>query len=557
MSKLRQLSILGAFGLALVVASPAPLSASPTMILFNGKVVTADRDFSVHQAVAVERDRITAVGSDDEIERLAGTGTERIDLNGRTVIPGLVDNHIHIMRSALQWHREVRLDGVTSRAEALSMIGAKAGELGPGEWVLTGGGFSPNQFINDRSPISLAELDEAAPENPVLMQHMFGMGFANTLAFRAIDIDEDTDIAWLEIANDIDLDDDEQPTGTVRGAAMRRMLAKVPEPGPGEARSRAARLNRYLNQLGLTAVLDASGGEPGNPDFDAYAALERDGALTLRVFHLYSPPAYGPGEVTEFAAVLDKLPRFEDSDYFQRVGIGERLYGPVHDSMRQPAASSQEHMAAFASLARQTAAAGWHLHQHATHLDSINQHLDTFEMLAEEFDLGALRWTFAHADGVDRAALQRARRLGVMIATQSRRLITGAHFDHPLPLISFGDPPLQAMQASGVRWGLGTDTMTVAQSNPFWTLWWAVTGKAMNGEHLTEQTVTREEALVAHTRANARFLFREDDLGSLAPGKLADMLVLDRDYMTVPDDEIRLVRPDLTIVGGRIVYERP
>lgn len=544
------------FALCMAVLSSASAS-SITAIYTNGKILTADKDFAVHEAMAVEGGRIAAVGSTADIEKLAGDDTKRVDLEKRTVIPGLIDNHAHIMRAAQNWPNEVRFDGITSREEALKLVSDMAEKLGEGAWVIASGGFSPNQFKDDSKPFTIAELDAAAPNNPVLLQHLFGMAYVNTKAFEAIEIDEGTDITWLEIAGDINLNDDDRPTGIVRGAAMRRMLAKINEPEADEYRKRAVELNTYLNEMGLTAVLDATGGTPGSQDFDAYEALAKDDALSLRVFHLLPAPEYAPDQVGEFAAVLKDLPKFEDSDYaayFQRIGIGERLYSPIHDSMTQPAADTDEHKQAFAKLAEQTAAAGFHLHQHATHVQSLNQHLDTFEQLAKDHDLAKLRWTFTHADGMDEATIGRAQKLGMMIATQSRRLISGSFLEHPLPLIAFGDPPLKAFQDSGIRWGLGTDTMTVAQSNPFWTLWWAITGKAMNGEQLTEATISREEALVAHTRANAWFLFRENDLGSLEKGKLADFVVLDKDYLSVPVDEIRTIRPVMTVVGGKVVY---
>lgn len=539
----------------LVLTLPV-MAGNATMVLYNGKVVTVDQDFSLHQAIAIDGERILAVGSNSDIKPLARANTQMINLDGRTVIPGLIDNHAHIMRSAQNWKHEVRFDGVSTRDEALQRIAQKAQQLGDGEWIFSTGGFSPIQFGDDNGALRIEELDQAAPDNPVLLQHLFGMAFANTQAFRAIDIEEDTEIAWLEIANDIDLNAEEQPTGVVRGAAMRRMLAKITEPTLDQYKQRATGLNRYLNSMGLTAVLDATGGLPGNPDFDAYQALDKEKALSLRVFHLFPAPDYTPDQVGQFAAILKGLPRFENSDYFQRVGVGERLYGPIHDSMVQPAASQPEHVQAFASLAQQTAAAGWHLHQHATHIQSINQHLDAYEAIAREHDISKLRWTFTHADGIEPEAVERASKLGMMIATQSRRLIGGSKFSHPLPLIAFADPPLKQLQDSGIRWGLGTDTMTVAQANPFFTLWWAVTGKAINGEQLTDEKVSREQALMAHTRENAWFMFRENDLGSLEPGKLADILVLDRDYLTVEEDEIRRIKPQMTLVGGRVVYQQ-
>ena len=543
-------SLLVFTALAMIQSS---LAAGADTVLLSGRILTVDRDFSVHQALAIKDGRILAVGTDDEIRTHMRKGTELIELDDKTVIPGLIDNHVHIVRGSRQWQRDVRLTGVHSRAEARRRIAERARKLGKGEWVVVMGGFTPQQFDDDKSPFTRQELDDIAPDNPVFMQLLFGTGFANTQAFRAIDIQEDTEIAWLEIANDIDLDDEEQPTGVVRGAAMRRMLARIAEPGLDEARERALSLVGDLHAMGLTSVIDAAGSGLTLDFYDAFESLDREGRLTLRIFSLYSPPAYEPGEEGALTSELKKLAFFQDSDFFQRVGVGERLYNPIHDSMLQPAASSREHAMTFANLARQVAAPGYSLQQHATHPASMKQHLEAYEKINETYPLKGKRWAFHHADGIDEEVIERARALGMGIASHSRRLISGNSFSHPLPMLAFGNPPLRTLQDSGITWGLGTDTTVVNQSNPFYTLWWAVSGQAMNGDQLTDQTVTREEALVAHTRSNAWLAFREQDLGSLEPGKLADLLVLDRDYLNVPQVEIRAIRPLITMVGGRIV----
>jgi hypothetical protein len=551
--RIRSLSTSLLLGGALTFGQAAAASVADT-VLRDGRVLSVDPAFSIHEALAIKDGRVMAAGTNAEVDRHIGDATEVIHLGGKTVIPGLIDNHVHIVRGSRQWHRDVRLTGVHSRAEAKRRIAARAARLGEGEWVVVLGGFTPEQFDDDQSPFTRQELDEVAPDNPVFMQLLFGTGYANTRAFREIGVDEETEIVWLEIANDIDLDEQERPTGVVRGAAMRRMLAKIAEPNPDEAKERALDMVSDLHAMGVTSVIDAAGSGLTLDYYNAFEALDADGRLTLRIFSLYSPPAYQPGEEQALTGELKALEFFQDSAYFQRVGVGERLYNPIHDSMLNPAASTTEHKQTFANLAGQVAANGLSLQQHSTHPASMKQHLDAYEVINETYPLAELRWAFHHADGVDEVVIERAKALGMGIATHSRKLISGNSFTHPLPMLSFGNPPLRTLQDSGITWGLGTDTMVVNQSNPFYTLWWAVSGQAMNGDQLTDETVTREEALVAHTRSNAWLAFREDDLGSLEPGKFADLLVLDRDYLSVPQLEIRSIRPVITMVGGKVVY---
>jgi predicted amidohydrolase YtcJ len=550
---MKKVSALFIAGFILLLGGCFQSDETADLILHNAKVLTVDANFSVAEAVAIKGDRILAVGSNDDILNHAGSSTRKVDMAGKTLMPGLIDNHAHIMRSSKQWRNTLRLDGVTSRATALQMISDKAKELGEGEWVINDGGFSPTQFRDNDSPLTLQELDKAAPNNPVLLQHLFSMAFVNSKAFLEIGIDEDTDIAWLEIANDIDIDQDDKPTGVVRSAALRRMQAKFNDYGFEQHTKHALKLNQDLNALGLTSVIDATGGQLGTPEIDVYSRLDKENNLTLRVFHLLPAPAYEPGETEQFKDFLKGVAFLNDSDYFQRIGVGERLYTPVHDSISQPAADSDEHKNAFKSLARQTAEAGLHLHQHTTHIKSINQLLDAYDEIAKDIDISKLRWAFTHVDGIDKQAIERAKKHGMMLAAQSRRLIGGSKFKHFLSLIDFGNPPVKDLNDSGIKWGLGTDTMTVAQMNPFNTLWWAITGKALNGEQLTDQMVDRKEALIAHTRDNAWFMLRENDLGSIEKNKFADLLVLEEDYMKIDVDQIKNIKPLATIVGGKVV----
>jgi predicted amidohydrolase YtcJ len=169
--------------------------------------------------------------------------------------------------------------------------------------------------------------------------------------------------------------------------------------------------------------------------------------------------------------------------------------------------------------------------------------------------LKGLRWTFSHVDQLEPQDIDRLRHLGIDVQLHSRPSIQGVLFHNVYGDKAYDMPPLRMVQDSGIRWGLGSDATAVTPSSPFYTLGWAVTGKMIGGKKVLRQTITREEALIAHTRNNAHFLFQEANLGSLQPGKYADLLVLDRDYLTVSEDAIQHIRPLMTMVGGKIIYE--
>jgi predicted amidohydrolase YtcJ len=185
---------------------------------------------------------------------------------------------------------------------------------------------------------------------------------------------------------------------------------------------------------------------------------------------------------------------------------------------------------------------------------AIDAFLDVYESINKTHPIKGLRWAFSHLDQVTEAQLERMKRLGMSAQLHSRPLIQGALMHKVHGDKAWDMPPFRRVQDSGIHWGLGSDATAVTTSNPFYTLSFAVTGRMVGGQHVNRQTVSREEALIAHTRANAFFLFQEGNLGALAPGKFADLLVLDRDYLTVPAEEIKDIKPLLTMVGGKRVY---
>ena len=216
---------------------------------------------------------------------------------------------------------------------------------------------------------------------------------------------------------------------------------------------------------------------------------------------------------------------------------------------------SAENMVQWRRVAQAVADRGMQLNVHAQLRGSIERFLTEIEDINKVKPIKGLRWTLSHVDQLEPQDLDRLRGLGIYVQLHSRPTIQGVLFHNVYGDKAYDMPPLRTVQDSGLPWGLGSDATAVTPSNPFYTLGWAVTGRMLGGFRVNQQTITREEALIAHTRNNAYFMFREAELGSLQKGKYADLLVLDRDYLTVPADAIKDLKPLMTMVGGKIVYE--
>ena len=499
------------------------------IILSNGKVVTVDDRFSIASSVAIRGARIVAVGSDREIAAaFAGSRTRRIDLAGRTVIPGLIDNHMHLLRAGTTWQNEVRLDGVESRKAALDLLRARAKTTPRGEWIYTLGGWAMEQFADDTMPFTRAELDRVVPDHPVFLQASYYNGYLNSRAVQVLGV--------------------EAPAGEVDERIMRATAARMPTASGERLEVSTRQMLRDLNRMGLTAVGSAGCEEDVLPIYRRWASR---GELNVRVFCITAAlrPPRQPSPLRGFGEA-------SGDDYIDHVAYGESVYGPLHDPMF--VAKSNPTPAALAEwrrIATGVAEARRQLHVHANLTDTIDGFLDQIDIIRKQHPITDLRWTLAHVNQINATHLARMKAMGVHAAVHPWAIINGG-----INLTVFGDaahdmPPLRTVQDSGVVWGFGSDGSRANQIRPFTTLSWAVTGKIVGGRQLLRQTISREQALVAHTRSNAYLLFRESDLGSIEAGKLADLVVIDRDYLTVPADQIKDITSVTTIVGGRIVHD--
>jgi predicted amidohydrolase YtcJ len=536
------------YGIALVVAATLSLNAqqppAPDLTLSNGKVVTVDERFTVAQAVAVRGDRIIAVGGNQEIARLAGPTTRRIDLRGRTVVPGLIDNHMHLLRYGTTWRYEVRWDGIASRKEALALLRARTQRAKPGEWIYTLGGWAIEQFADDSRPFTREELDAVAPDHPVLLQASYYEAYLNSRALQLLGIEQNP------TATGVVRDASGRPTGRISEDGFRALVAKLPIASGGDLEASTQAMIAELNRSGLTAVGSAGCEDDVLPIYRRWAD---QGQLNIRVFCITTPG--GGGNLEQFLPRVAQMKVFSGTSLLDHIAFGEN-FGALSDPMfRHRPETKAEDLAQWRRIVTEVAKAGLPLHVHTNFEETIDQFLDQIEAVNREYPIRNLRWVLAHFNQPNATQLDRMKRLGMYAAVHPWAVINGG-----INVRQFGDAaydmaPLSLIQNSGITWGFGSDGSRANQILPFETLGWAVTGKMVGGRTVLKQPISREDALIAHTRKNAYFIFRESDLGSIQPGKLADLVVLDRDYLTVPADQIKEIRPVMTMVGGKLVHD--
>ncbi|HTQ73732.1 MAG TPA: amidohydrolase [Burkholderiales bacterium] len=540
------------FAALLSVSISAGAAERADTILLNGRVVTVDQRFSIAQGVAIRGERILAVGNNADVLEHQGPGTKIIDLKARTVIPGLIDNHAHFIRAPE--HDELRLDGVTSRARALAMLAERVRAARPGEWIATLGGWSEDQFTDDPRGFPLEELDRVAPDNPVVLQAVYIRSYLNSAALKAAGIDAATPDPR---GGAIEKDAAGRPTGLVSGAGgVAFVAAKIPPPDKEQWVANVRKFVAGLNAMGITAWYDAGGRGIDERHYAAYRELAQRGELNARAFWTTSRQPSTPAEVDKVIAEIQQATPFQGDDWFDNIGWGESVYLPATTQLlRADFAVRPEDMRQVQRILHAVAESGMFLNAHVEMENAIDAYLDQMEAVNKVEPIKGLRWVLSHLDQVTDAQLERMKRLGLYAGLHSRPLIQGALMHAVHGDRAWDMPPFKRVQDSGIVWGLGSDATAVTTSNPFYTLSFAVTGRMIGGRKVNRQSVSREQALIAHTRSNALFVFQENNLGSLQPGKYADLVVLDRNYLAVPAAQIKDIRPVMTMVGGRIVYQ--
>lgn len=538
-----------------LLGSAMAMAQAPNFVFYNGKVVTLDPKSSIVSAVAVTGDSIVAVGDDATVRALAGPDTRSVDLGGRTVIPGLIDSHLHAIRAGVTHRSEVDWSTVKSLDEGLQKIAAHA-KARPGEWVLVAGGWHMTQLKEQRAPTS-EELARVGGDNPVYVQHMYDFAVLNPKGMERLGINKESKIPP---AGKVVLDDKGEPTGQIDGdlATLSALFGRTVKPDFAEQVAGTRAFFNHLASVGLTGVIDPAGGGMSPDAYQPLFQLWQRGELPIRIsFFFNGRPGNEIADLKQYALML---PRNFGDDWMKALGLGEVMVWGFHDGAlgRSPNFKPRPGAAdTLREIANWAAARGLRIQMHATMDTTATQILDIFEEADAKNSIKDLRWVIAHLEDASPRSLDRMKKLGMGYLVQNRTLFEGDRWPKFVaPEVVKRAPPVLEALERGVAVGAGTDGTRVSTHAPFQTLQWMLDGKTARGVALRakEHTPNREQALRMHTLGSAWFSADEDKRGSLETGKWADLLILDQDYFAIPEDRIATIRPLLTMVGGRISY---
>ena len=533
-----------AYSLALAWLFTAPLQAqAPDLstvalaqvdtILVNGKIATVDRDNSIREALAVRDGRIVAVGTSAAIRQLAGSGTRTIDLRGRTVIPGLIDSHMHATRAASTFATEVNWIGAASLADALNRLKQAALKAKPGAWlVIVTPPATLDAFPEHRRPTQ-AELVAAAPNHPVYLQLAYGWALMTPRGFEALKLEP-------------------TPMGVITNNLI-EFFERLPKPTFDEQVAGTKAFFSELNRLGITGVVDPGGNNVTPESYQALFKVWRDGQLTVRVAYSLCGMTDG-AEFEEYQNYLALLPNGFGDDMLRFNGLGERItYAMNGLNGKAPEAAKQK----YYEIVRWAAQRGLTVTMHWNSDANVDELLGIWERVNREFPITNLRWTVAHLNDASAATLNRMNALGIGWTVQDS-LYNSGDVRPDRAAAARRQPPVVTGKSIGVAIGAGTDAHRVSTYNPFTVLQWFLDGKNASGTPLRgpEETPTRQDALRFYTLGSAWVSHDDDVRGSLEVGKLADLAVLSKDYLTVPVDQVGTIESVLTMIGGTIVHEK-
>jgi predicted amidohydrolase YtcJ len=528
-------------------------------LYLNGKIATNASPYFT-EGLAVEGGKILATGTNDQLRREHGAGADIVDLKGHTVIPGLNDSHLHVIRGGLHYNMELRWDGVPSLADALRMLKEQADRTPAPQWVRVVGGWTEFQFAERRMP-TLEDINAVSRDTPVFVLHLYDRALLNAAALRAVGYTKDTPDPP---GGEIQRDRHGNPTGILiarpNAGILYSTLARGPLLAFEDQLISTRHFMRELNRLGITSVIDAGGGFQNYPDdYKVIDELHRRNQMTLRIaYNLFTQrPKH---ELEDFAKWTSTAKLYQGDHTLRLNGAGEMLVFSAADfeDFLEPRPNLNASLETeLEPVVRLLTEKHWPFRLHATYNESIERFLNVFEKVNRDIPFNGMHWFFDHAETISDRNIERTVALGGGIAVQHRMAFQGEYFVNRYGKeVAKRTPPIRRMLELGANVGAGTDATRVASFNPFVSLYWLVSGKTVGGLALCEDNnrMSREEALRLYTAGSSWFSTEQDVKGSLAPGQFADFAVLSADYFRIPEGEIRDLQSVLTVVNGDIVY---
>ncbi len=566
--------------LSLIAATGCNRGPSPSHIFHNGKIVTVDPQFRIVNAMAIRDGRIVAVGTNADVVKLAGSGTEQVDLGGRTVLPGLIDSHVHAPNASM-YEFEGTVPDMESVEDVLAYIGARARTTDPGRWITLSQVFI-TRLREQRYP-TRAELDRAAPKHPVAFRTGPDASL-NSLALSTSGIDARFQVPEGQPCR-VERDERGAPTGILRNCG-RYIKSGTGGTSPTSA-DRLSRLRQLLadyNAIGITSIVDAN---TSAADVELYRTLLDQKTLTTRTFLAYAVDAQAPLEDIE-ATIREAAshPLHQKSDMLWLRGVksfmdGGMLTGSAY--MRQPWGVSKIYSIddpnyrgvrfiepeKLYQIARLALANGLQFTAHSQGDAAVDAMVEAYERInRDDFPVRDRRPSITHSSFMSPEAIAKMKALGVVANLQPAWL----YLDGTTLSQHFGIErlayfhPYRTLFEQGVTVGGGSDHMqkigslrSINPYNPFLGMWTTIVRRPRGSEAplRPEQNLTREQAIRLYTINNAFLTFEETQKGSLEPGKLADFIVLDRDILECPVDEVKDITVEATYLGGARVYARP
>jgi predicted amidohydrolase YtcJ len=541
---------------------------SPDLVLSNGEVYTLDSaedttGSTIAQAVAVKDGRIVAVGGDAEIQALAGPGTKRVALDGRTVIPGIFDSHNHLMEVGAKLST-IRLDECQSQEEMMELVRERAKDTPPGEWIV-GQGWNEGNFADGRLP-TRHDIDPATSEHPVILMRFFNTDVVNSYALRMAGITRDTPDPE---GGRIERDPDGGPSGLMRASAKGLVRYLIPKPALEQMKESLRLACTEMHRFGITSVV-----EPGlyPREIHAYQSFYQDGELSVRVnlmpswhgFHDDEDPAqldYRAKELGIYSGLGDEWLRIGGLKMAIDGGTTPHtafMYEP-YEGDSELVAFNRIELEALYRYFRTAQELGWDVGIHCCGDHAQDMAVDTFARVARDVPRPDARHNIIHAYFPTPRALDQMAEYNVAAVLQP----TFIYYEGDLLFRDVGErraqnyKPVRKYLDRGVVVTASSDVTSTVSANPFAALYALVTRKNRQGQDIApHEAISREEALRTYT-VSGTWLTREEHLkGTIEVGRLADMVVLDRNYFAVPDEEIKDIQADLTIVDGEVVWER-